>query len=126
MLCEICKKRVTSNKNIFNLFQVETHHICEYCYQRYPLLTRFEVIPIEKGLLHFYLLSSRYYKVTPTAFMSFLKPYYMDFLKHHQGKVLLIFDILDHNTLVLLDSLKFGDIYIVSLYENIEGKGEKL
>lgn len=126
MLCEICRKKVRTHKNILNLFSIETHHICELCYQRYPLLMRLDVLPIEEGVLLNHLLSSRYYPVNPIAFMSFLKPYYMDFLKHHQGKTMIIFDILDDNTLALLDSLKLGDIYVVSLYENIEGKGEKL
>ncbi len=126
MLCEVCRKRVSTSKNIFNLFLPETHHICEFCYQRYPLLMTLEVFPIEEGILIQHLLSRRYYPVKPIAYMSFLKPYYMDFLKHHQGKILIIFDILDEHNLVLLDSLKFGDIYFVSLYENIERKGEKL
>ena len=126
MLCQVCRKKVRTDKNIFNLFSPETHHICEYCCQKYPLLLRIDVLPIEEGILLVHLLSSRHYSLNPIAFMSFLKPYYIDFLKHHQGKVLLVFDILDDNTLALLDSLKFGDIYFVTLYENIEGKGEKL
>ncbi len=126
MQCEVCRKKVRTNKNIFNLFSVETHHICEYCYQRYPLLMRLDVLPIEEGVLIQHLLSSRYYSIHPTAFMSFLKPYYMDFIKHHQGKTFILFDILDNHTLAMLDSLRFGDIYFVSLYENIEKKGEKL
>jgi len=126
MQCEVCRKKVKTNKNIFNLFNPETHHICEYCYQRYPLLMRFQVLPIEEGVLTHHLLSSRFYSINPIAFMSFLKPYYIDYIKHHKDKLFALFDILDDHTLAMLDSLKFGDIYFVSLYENIEKKGEKL
>jgi hypothetical protein len=87
---------------------------------------RIDVFPIEKGVLIQHLLSTKFYTINPIAFMSFLKPYYIDFIKHHIGKTLVIFDILDDHTLEILDSLKFGDIYFVSLYENIEKKGEKL
>jgi len=87
---------------------------------------RQDVIPIEEGILIHHLLSDRFYSINPIAFMSFLKPYYIDFIKHHQGKMFVLFDILDNHTLETLDSLKFGDIYFVSLYENIEKKGEKL
>jgi hypothetical protein len=87
---------------------------------------RVDVLPIEDGILKNHLLSSRHYSINPIAYMSFLKPYYLDFLKNNQDKIMVIFDILDDNTLALLDSLRFGDIYFVSLYENIEGKGEKL
>ncbi|MDO9629811.1 MAG: hypothetical protein Q7I99_07900 [Acholeplasmataceae bacterium] len=119
MLCEICRKKVKTSKNILNLFSPEIHHICEMCYQKYPLLMRSDVLPVEGGVATHQLMSARYYSIKPIAFMSFLKPYYIDFLKHHQSKTLLVFDILDEQTLEIMDSLKLGDLYVVTLYENI-------
>jgi hypothetical protein len=54
-----------------------------------------------------------------------LKPYYLNYLKNHQNQIVLYFDVVELSiNYDLLDSLKLGDIYLVSLYENIEKKGE--
>jgi hypothetical protein len=126
MQCHICKKKSILKRNIFNLFETNINLICETCYVKYPLLTSFKIIPIEDYQVSHYLLISRLYHLDPLAYMNFLKPYYLNYLKNHQNQIVLYFDVVELSTYDLLDSLKLGDIYLVSLYENIDEKGEIL
>lgn len=123
MLCELCHQKVKSRKNIFNLFEPEVHHICESCYDKYPLMMRYLTIPIEDGQIHHHFMDAPIYN--PKAYMSFLKPYFIQYLLQFKNCVFLYFDEIFDLDMQLMDSLKLGDIYVVSLYENIE-KGEKL
>jgi hypothetical protein len=126
MQCYVCKKKSILKRNIFNFFETNINLICEYCYIKYPLLTSFKIVPIENYQIYHYLLMSRSYHIDAIAYMNFLKPYFINYLKHHQNQVILYFDIINFSTYDLLDSLKLGDIYLVSLYENIDEKGEIL
>lgn len=118
MLCNLCQKRFYDQKTFKNLFSFETHFICESCYQRYPLLERYQVIPIEGGIMHYHLLIERYRKLNFEAYMSFLKPYYLHFLKIKEKHIFLYFDVFDDTIMETLDLLKLGDLYVVALYEN--------
>jgi len=118
MLCRICHQIVYVERTLFNLFEKETHAICERCYQRYPLLPTYHVIPIEGGQLYYHVMISRNRNHIPEAYMSFIKPYYVMFMKHFMKDTLLIFDTIEEQTIALLDHLKFGNLYVVTLYEN--------
>jgi hypothetical protein len=124
MLCELCYQKVKTKRHIYNLFDPEIHHLCEACYQKYPLFPKVSVYPIEHYELRHYLMSSIPYNQNPSAYMSMLQTYYVIFLKHYSSHIFLYFDILEDNHLSLMDSLKLGNLFIVSLYENIEEKGE--
>lgn len=124
MLCEICQLIFSTKRNIHNLFEPETHHICESCYMKYPLFPSQRMYPIDHYQIVHMILSERSYEQNPQAYMSFLKPYYVTYLKHFTHCIILYFDILDEYTVTLLEPLKLGDLYIISLYENIEDKGE--
>lgn len=124
MLCEICKKKVKTRRTINNLFDPEIHHICEKCYMENPLIIRKSVIPIEDGMLYIHQMlgqSTSY----PNAYMSLMKPFYLDFIRHLKTDIMLYFDQTGEQIFEILDSLKLGSIYLLTLYENI-GKGEKL
>jgi len=54
-----------------------------------------------------------------------IKPYYLDFIKNYPQSIFIYQDYVDESMFDQLDSLKLGDIYLLTLYENIE-KGEKL
>ena len=124
MLCEICHKKIVMQRHIFNLFDVSIHHICETCYMKYPTYPKFHVIPIEKAQMYVHIISDFNHRVEPLAYMSFIKPAYINYLKHFSNTIILYFDILDDNIMSILDSLELGDLYVTSLYENIEEKGE--
>lgn len=120
MLCEHCGKKVKTKRNIFNLFEPETHHLCETCYQKFPLIMNYQVIPIEYGQMHHYIMNAPI--ANPIAYMSFLKPYYQHFTLQNNNCVFLYFDEISDQDSLILDHLKLGDLYVVSLYENIEKK----
>lgn len=122
MLCEVCKKKIRTQLNIFNIFQTEKHHICERCFQKYPLLPGYQTIPIDQGMIDHYYLISKNRDVSPISYMSFLKVYYVHYLKHHKQQMILYFDVLSDQLYEILDSLKLGDIYLVTLYDNIKKK----
>jgi len=124
MLCEICLKHINIRRHIFNVFEIETHHICESCYMKYPTYPKFHVMPIVDGQMFIHVISDFKHRQPPLAYMSFLKTAYIHFIRHFSTTIFLYFDILDDNILELLDSLKLGDIYVTSLYENIVEKGE--
>ncbi|HBG32412.1 MAG TPA: hypothetical protein DEG42_03980 [Acholeplasmataceae bacterium] len=120
MLCELCGKKVKTKKSIFNLFEPEIHHLCEMCYRKYPLNMKYQVIPIEHGQIHHYLMNAPI--ISSIAYMSFLKPYYQDYLLRYKNCIFLYFDEISDQDLIMMDYLKLGDLYVVSLYENIEKK----
>ncbi len=124
MQCEICLNIFSTRRHFYNLFEPETHHICESCYMTYPLFPGYRLYPIDHYEIHHFILSERSYLQNPMAYMSFLKPYYMTYLKQNNDMMFLYFDILEHHIVSLLEPLKLGDFVIVSLYENIEEKGE--
>lgn len=126
MLCEHCHQKIIKKRSLWNLLEVETHHLCESCYQRYPMLPSYEVIPIEQGVMHLFTMITRSYPVQPHAYQSFLKSYYDLHQKTLKKTTLLIFDVLDDDILFDLDHILFGDLMVVRLYENIKRKGEKL
>ena len=119
MLCYICHHQFFTKKTLRNLFDDEIHFICERCYQRYPLCPRYQEIPISEAKIYYHLLIERNRGLDPMAYMSFLKPYYMDFLKHHCDEIILYVDTFNEQIFEILDILKLGNIYVVSLYENI-------
>ncbi|MBU1093402.1 MAG: hypothetical protein KKH01_02955 [Firmicutes bacterium] len=125
MLCEQCGKKVKTKRNIMNLFDPEIHHICETCYMQNPFVPRHQIIPIEDAIIIHHSMTIGVSHLKGTAYMSMMKPYYIDFVHHYHDYVFIYFDLIDQEVFNELDSLKLGNIYLLSLYENIE-KGEKL
>ena len=126
MLCLHCQRRMIPKRTLWNLFEPEIHHLCEKCYQTYPLLPSHEVIPIEGGTAEVFTLISKPYPVSPIAYQSFLVSYYRLHRMHFKPNVLLIFDEISEDIWHLLDHLSFGNLMIVRLYENSHDKGEEL
>jgi len=119
MLCRICLKKVRTKRNLMNLLTPERHHICESCYTKYPLLPRLDVIPVEGYLMRYHVMSTRCLNHDPMAYISFLESYIRLYLKMYSLDILLFFDVMDSQTQSLLDSLKLGNLFVVTLYENI-------
>lgn len=126
MLCEHCHKRITIKRHLFNFFEKSIHHICEHCYQKYPLLPSYEVIPKTQGLIHLWTLMRIRYPVHPRCYQSFLKPYILTFLRNKKDKTLLIFDTINEDLFYLLNEFSFDDLFIIKHYENSHDKGEEL
>lgn len=124
MLCEICKKNIIKRHTIHSLFEREIHHICSYCYEQYPLSIEQKVFPIEEGVVYWSSMIKTDDAISPYAHMSFMKPFYIDYVKHYNKCIFLHFDQLKHTIITILDSLKLGDIYLLTLYENIDEKEE--
>ncbi len=122
MFCEICKKKITKRKHIYNLFLRETHHICEFCYKKYPLIYKQSIMPLDGGEIVWSSLIQTFDEVSPLAHMSFYKPFYIEFLKHYNDHILIIFDMLSDEKIVMLEKVKLGDIYLLTLYDIIEKK----
>jgi hypothetical protein len=126
MQCEVCSKKIKTKRSFNNYFTQETHHICEFCYQKHRLSPQYTVIPIEKGLLYLQVLLRIEFKTIPLAHMSFLKPFIFQYLKYHRHDTILYFDEVDDSTFEMIDLLKVGNIYMLTLYDNRKEKGEIL
>jgi len=126
MQCEVCLKQVKTKRNFRNYFSRETHHICEFCYQKHRLSPQYVVIPIEYGLVYLQVLLRKQFQTIPTAHMSFLKPFILQYLKYHRYDTILYFDEVDDSTFKIIDRLEVGNIYVLTLYDHRLEKGEIL
>ncbi len=124
MYCEICHQVIVKRHTIHTLFKNEMHHICDYCFRKYPLIVKKSVLPIESGVMYWTSMIKTPDYVSSTAYMSFMKPFYFDYIKHNNKCLFLHFDRLSSTILSILDSLKLGDIYLLTLYENIDEEEE--
>lgn len=120
MFCEICRKKISVRKHLFNIFKIDTHHICELCYQKYPLIPKRSIIPIKGGVIIWQSLIQTSDDISPLAHMSFYKPYIIDFILNFHSHVLLIDDYLHADLMNIYDIFEFGDIYFITLYDKIE------
>ena len=120
MQCAICLKIIKKSISIDTLLSKELHHICDRCYMQYPLYFDCISLPIESFVMTTFVLSKINTKQNPVAYMSFLKPYVIDFIKHRRRDLLLIFDDLTLDIYTILDTLKLGDIMSVTLYISID------
>ncbi len=119
MICYICKKKIINEIKLYNIFKKETHHICEQCYSLYPLNISEQVIPTQKFLMYWYTLQTDIETLNPMAYMSFLKPFYIDFLKYRQHAILLYFDQISDKLINILTSIEWH-IYLVTFYDEIK------
>jgi hypothetical protein len=119
MFCEICRKKISSRKHLFNIFKINTHHICELCYQKYPLIPKRSMIPIKGGVIIWQSLLQTNDEISPLAHMSFYKPYIIDYLMNFRSHILIINDDLNDDLMSLYDIVEFGDIYFLTLYDKI-------
>lgn len=120
MQCAICLKMIKKSVSIDTLLSKDIHHICDRCYHAYPLYFDCITLPIDSYMMTIFVLSKIYSKQNPLAYMSYLKPYIINFIKHKRNDILLIFDDLTEDLFQMLDTLKLGDIMSVTLYISIE------
>ena len=125
MLCGSCGRKVKTKKTILNLFDPEIHHICEKCYSINPLIPKVSVIPIESGIIYHQSMIRGDSHGLGLAYMSFMNPFLKHYLREFKDSVFLYYDQVNRDTIKIIDLLKLGNIYLLTLYENIE-EGEKL
>lgn len=106
--------------SIDTMLSKDIHHICDRCYHQYPLYFECIDLPIESHMMTTFVLSKINNKQNPVAYMSYLKPYIIDFIRHRRADILLIFDYLTEEIYTILDTLKLGDIMSVTLYISID------
>lgn len=121
MLCECCHQKIIKNRTIHQLFTREIHHICELCYQKNQLIPSIHVLPIEEYEIVWYNILKEATSF-PLAYMSFLKRFYQIYLSQYNDHLILYFDYLSDELHYTLDYLKLGNIFLLTLYENIEKK----
>ncbi len=122
MFCEVCKKKIYVRKHIFNLFLKQTHHICEYCFKKYPLLIKRSIIPIDGGEILWTSLIQTKDSISPLAHMSFYKPFYVEYINHYKNRLIMIETSINDEKMDLYENLKLGDMYLLTLYDIIEKK----
>ena len=119
MICEICLKEIVVRHTFHSLFRKQIHHICEYCLEKYPLIIKEHVFPIQNHLVYWTSMIQTNDVVSPIAYMSLMKPFYLAYGRFYKKCIYLHFDYLSSTILETLDSLKLGDIYLLTLHENI-------
>lgn len=120
MQCVICQKTIKISTSIDTLFKKEKHHICERCYHEFPLYFDYLILPIEDYEMTTVVLSKIKTNQNPLAYMSYYKPFIVDYIKHKRTDIILIFDDLTQEIYNILDTLKLGDILVISLYISID------
>lgn len=119
MICFICKKKIITQIKLYNLFQKETHHICERCFKLYPIDIQYQVIPNQHHVIEWFSLMSEKIELNPMAYMSFIKPFYINFLHIKSEAILLYLDVISDKLINILTSLEWH-IYLVTLYDEIK------
>lgn len=120
MFCLHCQKSLEKVIDINNIFKVSTQHICEACMTQSIVISLKKVIPIDSFLLEYNIIFDKIYERHPEAYMTFLKPYYIYFLKNRSNDIFIYLDTLTLETMKVLDRLKLGNIFLVTLYETKE------
>lgn len=119
MICYICKKKIVTQVRLYNLFKIETHHICDRCLMLYPIDINYQVIPNQSHVIEWYSMISEETVLDPMAYMSFIKPFYIDFLPIKSQAILLYLDVISDKLINILTSLEWH-IYLVTLYDEIK------
>jgi hypothetical protein len=120
MQCMICEKTIKLAYTIDTIFDDEKHHICRFCYLKHPIIEEEQVFPIDGYEMTVVSLDIPYLRKNPLAYMSFYKPYIIGYITYRHHDVLLIFDNLNQDVFDLLDILKLGRIYALTLCLSID------
>ncbi len=113
MLCLVCNSLINSEISIFNIFKVNIHKICDNCFKKNMFIQKLSIIPITNYVIEEHTLFELL--VEPLALMSFLKPYYIYFLKYKRNNVILSFDTTDMIIYNILQQAELGNIYLLVL-----------
>ena|SRR5690554_273869 len=119
MYCAECKKLINKVINYKNIFKLSKHNICDLCFSKYIFIQSFDVVPINNYLLYLNTLFDNY--KNSDAMASFLKPYYIYYLKNFKDKIIMYFDTIDDDVYSKLNLLNMSDIFIITLKNQLKG-----
>lgn len=119
MYCLECGKLINRTINYTNIFKKERHFICEYCFRNYLFLYEVDVLPIDNHLLFLNVLLDNY--KDSNAFMSFLKPYYIYYLKNNLKSIIMYFDVFNDKIYNIINILNLDDLFIITLKKQLKG-----
>ena len=111
--CSKLLKRVISYKNIF---AKDIHKICEFCFDSINFIHDLIVIPVEGYILNLNVLLKDYQN--SLAYMSFLKPYYIYYIKNIKESIILYFNDINDKIYKILNIIRLGNIYAIALKTN--------
>lgn len=119
MYCLECQKLINKVINYKNIFKINIHKICESCFSKYLFIQRFDVIPINNYLLYVNTLFDDYKNAD--AMTSFLKPYYLYYLKNNKSDFIMYFDTINNEIYSILNLLNMSNIFIITLKNQLKG-----
>lgn len=122
MYCLDCNKLLNQIITYKNIFKVEKDHICERCFMNRTFIQRQQTIPINNYLIHLNTLFDDY--DNPLSMMSFLKPYYLFYLKIKNESIIMYFNTFNKEVLDVLTKLNLSNIFLIVLKNELEEENE--
>lgn len=93
--------------------------ICEYCFRNYIFIYDLDVLPIQNYLMYLNTLVLDY--KNEYSLMSFLKPYYIYYLKQKNKSIILYFDNINDKIYQIINKLNLNDLFVITLKNNLKG-----
>lgn len=119
MFCQDCFGLREKEITYLNIFRKDKHFICNYCFRNYIFIHELSVIPINNYLMYINTLVVDY--KNSYSLMSFLKPYYLHYLKTKNKSIILYFDDINDKIYNILNILSLDDIFIIALKNQLKG-----
>lgn len=121
MYCLNCDRLINDLITYKNIFKISKDHICERCLLNLTFDQKVETIPIDNYVIYLNPIfkDNNYNNL---SLMSFLKPYYLYFLKN-KFDLILYFDAFNEDVYRILEPLNLGNIFLLVL-KNENKKGE--
>lgn len=113
MICLNCNKPI-HNITFKSIFKESHQTICSNCYSEEIIYFQHETIPISNYEINIHSFLNNV-KSNYICWMSFLKPWYLDYLNNYKEDVLLVFDSFDEDLFLILENINLGNIYIISV-----------
>lgn len=125
MKCLICQEKIVIKRTLWNLFQDDYFQICNNCFIKYPVNSKLKVYPIENYLIYHIDLNVNNI-IEPLAYQNFIGPILVKIKKLNKDVIVIYQDEFTFELYKLLDNLRLGNIYLLTLKENTDNKGEEL
>jgi len=119
MYCQDCLSLKEREITYLNIFRKNRHFICNYCLRNYIFIHEVTVVPINNYLMYINTLVMDY--KNSNSLMSFLKPYYIFYLKNKLESIILYFDDINDKIYTILNILRLNDIFVIALKNQLKG-----
>ena len=114
MFCYGCNDLIKKEITYLNIFKTYQHKICDNCFNSNTFIQKLIVFPTNEGIVENHILFEK--PINPLAIMSFLKPYYLYFLKKKRNFIILCFDSNNKMLYNMLQQITLGDIFLITLF----------